>query len=138
MHLRYTDSNSGVVQFELTEEPVIIGRSDDADVKICDDEASRFHASIIFWYGDYVVKDLKTANGTSLDNSSIDVAVLVPNSILRIGSTDIVFEDEIPENVGRGPNTILRKVSMEMEEGKGYKTIMKEIIRDVDTKKKDN
>ena len=84
---------------------------------------------------DQVKKDLKTANGTMVNGKNIDVSLLVSGSVIRIGTTDIIFEEKVPETSARGPNTILRKVNREMEEGKGYKTIMREIIRDVDTSK---
>ncbi|MFC1498981.1 FHA domain-containing protein [Verrucomicrobiota bacterium] len=133
MFLRYMDSNGKVIHRELGTQQTVIGRSEEAEVQIKDEDASRFHAAIILWDGDYIVKDLNTSNGTLINGKGLDVAVLTPGSVIHIGSHNIFFETEKTE-AGKGPSTVIQKVSGEMDQGKGYKTIMREIIRDVEIK----
>ncbi len=133
MHLRYINAEGKAIYFTLGEQQVVIGRSEDADISIIDDEISRYHTAIILWDGDYVVKDLKTSNGTLLNGENVDVAVLKNGAIIRIASHDIFFEDKAP-TVGRGPNTVIRKINREMDSGKGFGDMMEELVRDAETK----
>ena len=135
MYLHYTDVDGKDMRYELGEEQITIGRSEDANLRIDDVEISRFHAAIILWDGDYVIKDLNTPNGTIVNGQKVAVAMLYPGSVIGVGSHEIILEEK-SITVGKGPNTVIRKVSREMDDGKGYKTIMKEIIRDVETREK--
>jgi hypothetical protein len=70
-----------------------IGRSGDADVRIEDRYASSLHARVYSRSGRFYVEDLKSTNGTMLNDASLDgEAELVEGDVVRIGDTEFRFE----------------------------------------------
>lgn len=116
------------MEFELGERPVTIGRSPEADVVILDEKVSRIHCGIRYWDGDFYIKDLKSKNGTYVNDRRIDVAKLQPGDRIRVGSVILVFEQEGPAV----PEKALEEVSQELAQGKGYSTILREIVQSAD------
>jgi pSer/pThr/pTyr-binding forkhead associated (FHA) protein len=124
MELRYRNADGTNEILTLTGTELTIGRSREADIVVNEGKVSRLHASIILWGGDYVIKDLGSRNGTMVNDKKIEVAVLKPGDRVTIGSFNMDFVESGP----RPPNTIIRSIEEEMREGKGYKTIMKELV----------
>lgn len=107
------------------------GRSPEADIMIPNSKVSRLHAEIKPWDGDYVVKDLKSRNGTFVNGNRVEACVLKPGDILRLGDTDFHADKE----GHKGTQTIVREVTKEIEEGKkGYRTILREIVKSTEAK----
>lgn len=127
MRLRYTKKDGNHTEFELGDKPITIGRSPDADITLYDERSSRLHCGIRLWDGDFYIKDLKSRNGTIVNGRPIDVTKLEPGDTIRVGSTVFVFE----QDADSGAETALREISDEMDLGKGYSTILKEIVKDV-------
>jgi len=127
MRLRYdkADGTQGII--ELGEQPLTIGRSAEADVIVADEKASRLHCGIRLWDGEFYARDLRSRNGTFMNGQRVEVARLAPGDVLRIGSTNFSVEEPAP----RGTTTALHKVEAEMAEGKGYSTILREIVHDI-------
>lgn len=70
----------------------VIGRGTDADITITDAGSSRRHVEIL-WDGERaMVRDLGSTNGTELGGRKITEAALAPDSVIRVGRTDIVFK----------------------------------------------
>ncbi len=132
MILRYLNAEGKQMELELGAKTLVLGRSLQADVCIPDDRISRYHCEIRLWDGEYVLKDLKSRNGTFLNDQRVEVATLHFGDTIRIGSTPIKVE----RKSAKGTKTILREVSQEMEQGKGYRTILREIVKSVDDKPK--
>ncbi len=130
MRLRYAKQDGSQTEFELGERPITIGRSPDADLVVLDEKVSRIHCGVRLWDGDFYIKDLKSRNGTFVNNRKIDVAVLKPGDTIRLGSHVLSFEAE----AGTGANTAINAINDEMELGKGYSTILREIVDDVPSK----
>ncbi len=128
MRLRYTKADGTQMEFELGERPITIGRSPEADVVILDEKASRIHCGIRFWDGEFYIKDLKSKNGTYVNGERIDMVKLTPGDRIRIGSVTMIFEQE----QARVPDTVLQEMEEEMAKGKGYSTILREIVSTVD------
>ncbi len=127
MILRYLKHDGTQMEFELGERPITIGRSPEADIVIMDDKASRLHCGIRLWDGDFFIKDLKSKNGTFVNGQRIEMTKLNPGDEIRIGTFTMTF-DASPQ---KGDQTILREVAEEMEQGKGYGTILREIVGEV-------
>jgi pSer/pThr/pTyr-binding forkhead associated (FHA) protein len=73
--------------FELNRPVVTIGRDLSNDLVIQDPEVSRFHARLTRQAGGYVLEDLHSTNGTSVNGDPIDAARLMqPNDLLKLGS----------------------------------------------------
>ncbi len=128
MRLRYNKKDGTQMEFELGERPITIGRSPEADVVILDERSSRIHCGIRFWDGDFYVKDLKSKNGTFVNKERVDVAKLQPGDRLQVGSVIMQFEQEALA----GPDTVLHEMEEEMATGKGYSTILREIVDTVE------
>jgi hypothetical protein len=85
-----------VVDIDGTRHPLrgsrtVIGRGSDADITIPDPGTSRKHVEIL-WDGERaMVRDLGSTNGTTLDGRRVSEAPLAPDSVVRIGRTEIVF-----------------------------------------------
>jgi pSer/pThr/pTyr-binding forkhead associated (FHA) protein len=76
-------------EFVFDHFPLVIGRSEDADVKLDDRWASRRHCLIEAQDGTLVVQDLGSKHGTLLNNVIISEAVLKPGDRLSIGLTTL-------------------------------------------------
>jgi pSer/pThr/pTyr-binding forkhead associated (FHA) protein len=70
-----------------------IGRAGNADVQIDDRYASGLHARIYAHGGNYYLEDLKSTNGTLLNDASLaGEAELMAGDLIRIGDTEFRFE----------------------------------------------
>jgi FHA domain len=70
-----------------------IGRAGDADVQIDDRYASGLHARIYAQRGNFYLEDLKSTNGTLLNDQALaGEAELVSGDMIRIGDTEFRFE----------------------------------------------
>jgi len=127
MQLNYKNANGESVSITLDSKPVTIGRSSDASIVLKDDKVSRHHCEIREWDGEFVAKDLKSQNGTFLNGERIQVVILMPGDILKIGNT--IFSVEKRESISE--DTAIRDIEHKMEEGKGYKTILRSIVNEV-------
>ena len=132
MILRFTDGEGRHMVATLGSEPIVIGRSADADLAVAETKISRHHAEIRLWDGDYVIRDLKSRNGVFVNDQRIQIAVLKLGDQIRIGN--IVFHVENRSEKGAG--TILKEVSRELENGKGYTTMLREIVQSSDPRVK--
>ncbi len=126
MVLRYRRKDGTQTEFELGDRPITIGRSPEADLVILDDKASRLHCGIRVWDGDFILKDLKSKNGTYVNGQRVEMVKLELGDQIRVGSCVFAFEMD----AGKGTQTILREVADEMAGGKGYSTMLKEIVED--------
>lgn len=129
MRLRYTKKDGTQMEFELGERPITIGRSPEADVVILDEKSSRIHCGIRLWDGEFYIKDLKSRNGTYVNDQRVDVAKLKPGDHIRVGSMAFFFDQE----PGKTTDVALKEVEQEMAQGKGYSTLLQEIVGGSDT-----
>lgn len=80
-------------RYDITsDEDVVIGRSVGSRVRLDDSEVSRQHARIRFNGIDFVVTDLKSANGTQLNGQPITERRLRNGDSLRLGTTHLTFQ----------------------------------------------
>src|SRR5438093_965540 len=87
-------------QWELSSKPLIFGRGDEADCRIKDERVSRQHFAIVPKDGGaYAVQDLKSTNGTFLNNERVSESPLKPNDKIRIGQTVLVYLAEKPKGI---------------------------------------
>ena len=130
MHLRYINKLGIAKDIELTGEPLSIGRSREADIPLLDDKVSRVHCGIRLSDGDFYLKDLKPRNGTFVNGQRVeDTVKLKPGDRIQIGSTIFVLESAShEENSAKG----IGSVQNDMDDGKGYSTILKEIVEDME------
>lgn len=129
MHLRYVNKLGIPKDIELTGEPLSIGRSREADIPLLDDKVSRVHCGIRLSDGEFYLKDLKSRNGVFVNGQRVeDTAKLKVGDRIQVGSTVFVLESASnQEDAAKG----LASVQGDMADGKGYTTILKEIVEDI-------
>lgn len=130
MLLRYTKKDGTQMEFELGEKPITIGRSPEADVVLLDEKVSRLHCGIRLWDGEFYIKDLKSRNGTFVNGERVDVAKIKPGDEIRVGSIVFSFETDATNKT----DVALQEVEAEISRGKGYSTILREIVSDITPK----
>ena len=89
--LRYQDS-TGVHFYELgAREKVVIGRDKTCDIPINDTVASRRHCEVHGLGGGYVLADLHSKNGTTVNGATISSWTLKDGDLITIGTTTFLF-----------------------------------------------
>ena len=126
MILRYVLPDGEKKDFELGHKAITIGRGVDANVMIADKLASRIHCGISYKDGNYFLRDCDSHNGTFVNDSLIEVCRIKPGDRIRVG--DMVLTVEASRR--KGTIMVLRELDDDMAKGKGYHTILQEIIRD--------
>ncbi len=129
MILRFKRTDGTQMEFELGDRPITIGRGPEADLVILDDKVSRLHCGIRLWDGDFIIKDLRSKNGTFVNGRRVEMAKLNPGDRIRIGSCVFSLDAE----PGKGTTTILQELADEMAEGKGYTTMLDQLVADAAT-----
>jgi len=129
LRIRYTDPDGQLTELLLADQPITVGRSPDADIITLDERASRMHCSVRIWDGEYYVKDLKSKNGTYLNHQRVEMAKIKPGDKIRLGNSILHVDDK----KSPGTDTTISSVQDEMSEGKGYKTILREIVRNTES-----
>ncbi|MDR1998574.1 MAG: FHA domain-containing protein, partial [Frankiaceae bacterium] len=68
---------------------LIIGRADDADVRLADGDVSRRHASLTVTSAGVRLRDLDSTNGTLVDGAALgpEGALLSPGQLMQLGGT---------------------------------------------------
>lgn len=85
--------------FGLKRGEQVLGRDPAADIRIDDSGVSRQHAKVV-WTPQGVVNllDLRSTNGTAVNGSRIDVAVLRPGDRIQLGpEVELLFGRELPD-----------------------------------------
>ena len=127
MRLRYAKKDGTQMEFELGDRPITIGRSPEADVVVLDEKVSRVHCGIRLWDGEFFIKDLKSRNGTTVNGQRVEMVRLNPGDRIRVGSTTFQFEHEAAMPSGDA----LKEMQQAMADGKGYSTLLQEIVEDI-------
>ncbi len=78
-------------RFPLRQGTTIVGRADDAHVKLADVGTSRRHARIAYDGTSAVITDLGSTNGTLINDEPIDEQLLRPGDRIRLGATTLVY-----------------------------------------------
>ncbi|RJQ31824.1 MAG: FHA domain-containing protein [Actinobacteria bacterium] len=70
---------------------LVIGRSENADIKLEDDFVSYNHAKIVQEGSHYYLEDLESTNGTLVNNKKVKRAKLRDGDIIAIGGNSFKF-----------------------------------------------
>jgi hypothetical protein len=76
----------------LTNPEYSLGRHRDNAIQIADLGVSGFHARLYRGPEGYVIEDLKSRNGTWVNNARVFVATLTGGDVLHVGQTDLRYE----------------------------------------------
>lgn len=75
----------------ITDRGLTMGRSEQRDIILPDPAASRHHCTVLANHGDYVVRDMGSANGVFVNAKRVREAVLREGDRIRIGNTEFRF-----------------------------------------------
>ena len=81
----------------LGEEKVTLGRVGFNDLILNDKKVSRSHAAIYFEKGHYVVEDLNSTNGVTVDGNPVKKIVLKSGNRIGLGDCVLLFKQDVPE-----------------------------------------
>lgn len=78
-------------RFELAEPVPTIGRDAKNSIRLHDSEISRQHAELRWTGNGFILRDLKSSNGTYLNNDRVDSSPLKTGDRIRVGQTELIF-----------------------------------------------
>jgi pSer/pThr/pTyr-binding forkhead associated (FHA) protein len=85
--LKLMDKELKTLETDKTE--ITIGRNENSDIHINNLGASKKHARIFKRNGEYIIEDLKSTNGTLMNNESIVTAKLTGQDVVTIGKHNL-------------------------------------------------
>jgi Domain of unknown function (DUF4388)/FHA domain len=90
--LTITNGDSQGTVVPLTEPEYLVGRHRENAIRFTDLGISGFHARIFRGPEGYAIEDLKSRNGTWVNNTRVFVHVLKDGDKLRLGATDMTYD----------------------------------------------
>ena len=91
--------------FKLAKDETVLGRSDDADLRLIDEGVSRRHAAVILERDRVMLTDLGSANGTFCNGSRISSALILNDGDkISVGGTTILkftYQDDLEEQFSK-------------------------------------
>jgi pSer/pThr/pTyr-binding forkhead associated (FHA) protein len=78
-------------EFVISGDVIRIGKAPENDLVLADETVSRVHFEIVRDAKGYLVRDLKSTNGTFLDSAEVKEAYLRAGSVIAIGATELKF-----------------------------------------------
>jgi pSer/pThr/pTyr-binding forkhead associated (FHA) protein len=87
---------------ETDKAEITIGRNENNDICIDNLGVSKKHARIFRRNGEYIIEDLKSTNGTLLNNENIITAKLTGSDVITIGKHDLFVSFQEDRDATRG------------------------------------
>ena len=85
VHIYPTGPGMGT-RYELTDQPIVLGRGTDCQIRINDHSVSRRHARIQPGTGGHYAVDLQSTNGTFVNDAPVSIQPLKDGDYLRVGN----------------------------------------------------
>jgi hypothetical protein len=77
---------------------VSLGRSFDNDIIVDDARVSRYHAQLRRRYDRYVIFDLGSTGGTTINGYAVQESVLEPGDVISLAGVEIIYGEDIPDD----------------------------------------
>ena len=88
----------------LDRERATVGRQEGNDLVLDDHTVSRRHAEFVREQDGWMVRDLGSRNGVSVNGTRVKQRVLNPGDIITLGLFELKFEEELSERVRIAPS----------------------------------
>ena len=85
----------GTRTFDLTQPVVRIGRALDNDLILEDPRVSRYHAQLSCRYRRYILQDMGSRGGTTVNGFPVQEIVLRPGDVISLSGIDLIYAEEI-------------------------------------------
>ncbi|MEA2573326.1 MAG: hypothetical protein QOH93_624 [Chloroflexia bacterium] len=92
--LQPLDGDMAGRNFAITKTLLTVGRGLDNDLVIDDARVSRHHAQVVYRHGHHLLRDLRSTNGTFVNNQPVEAVVLAPGDMISFGGFEILFKQE--------------------------------------------
>ena len=101
-YLIHRDTDGATIQFwNLHDGPTTIGRGEESNAQVDDGELSRQHFTITHQAAGFVLKDLTSTNGTTVNGQPVAEQALRPNDVIRAGKSTFVYMDGLRTMAGK-------------------------------------
>lgn len=94
---------NGATSFSLQKPVINIGRRTTADLAIDDIQVSREHLQLRARNGRYILFDLGSLGGTTINNQHCQSATLVSGDVIQIGNTNLIYNDDARNHTTTNP-----------------------------------
>ena len=130
--LVFKECRDKIKEYEILGDIVTIGRGRFNAITLSDDKLSREHCVVERQGKKFIIRDLKSLNGTFVNDKMITAegVKLSSGDMVRIGDTVFIFQKEHGET-SMGLTRVVESTEKELKKGKGYNTMLAEIVRDV-------
>ena len=98
--VKLLDQELKTLETDKTE--ITIGRNENSDIHINNLGASKKHARIFRLNDEYILEDLKSTNGTLMNNENVVTAKLTGNDLVTIGKHNLFITIENGHNATTG------------------------------------
>ncbi|GEM_PF-5602731 len=131
--LVFKESKDKIKEYEIIGDVVTMGRGRFNTITLSDEKLSKEHCVIERQGKKFFMRDLKSLNGTFVNDKRVTEDVkLSPGDIVRIGDTVFIFQ-KVHGETSLGLTRAIESTEKEIEKGKGYNTMLAEIVKDVKT-----
>jgi pSer/pThr/pTyr-binding forkhead associated (FHA) protein len=103
--------NTELKTLETDKETITIGRDNNSDIQINNLGVSKKHAAIIRQNGGYFIEDLKSTNGTLLNNERITKAALSGKDVVTIGKHTLFISNQKGRTATQGMSEATIKIT---------------------------
>jgi uncharacterized protein YkwD len=90
-------------RYALAGGAVVVGRSSEAGIQVSEARASREHFRLEPTERGWVVRDLGSSNGTSVNGYFVSRALLAPGDVIEVGGAAFRFDGDGPAPAARAP-----------------------------------
>ncbi len=109
-----------------------IGRGEGCEIRLTDPVSSRFHAVVYYEEGNWQLRDTGSRNGTLVNGQKTDHAVLIDQSLVLVGSTELQLVEPVVDEADSSANTqtiiLDRPMHTPLEASAGFESL--EAMRD--------
>jgi hypothetical protein len=88
----------GERHMELNEPVISVGRALDNDVILEDRRVSRHHAQLRRRYGRYILYDLGSSGGTTINGYPVQECVLEPGDVISLAGVEVIYGEDPTES----------------------------------------
>jgi pSer/pThr/pTyr-binding forkhead associated (FHA) protein len=92
--LEQIEGEGAPARFDLSLAQLVIGRAENAEIRLSSRRASRQHAVLDLRGTDYVIRDNDSHNGIFLNGVKIHSAVLRDGDVIQIGDCAFIYRED--------------------------------------------
>jgi hypothetical protein len=91
--------------YDLEKSVIALGRAFDNDVILEDPRVSRHHAQLRQRYNRYILRDLRSSGGTTVNGFPVQEIVLRPGDVISLSGTNLIYAESEPPQPAQNGDT---------------------------------